>query len=66
MQVKLAEFEEVRDELLLGRRVKGVGYDGKSVTYTEANLPAITARIQELKLQLGQASRRAFGVRFNG
>lgn len=65
LEARLQEMEEVRDQLLMGQKVQSVGYDGKSVTYTPASLPMLTGRIQELKMQLGIAVRRAFPVRYS-
>lgn len=67
LQARLTEAEEALHRLQIGEQTASVGYDGKSVSYTQANIGALRAYIRELEAALGlkpAARSRAIGVRF--
>lgn len=64
LQAQLAALEDARLQLAMGKSRASVSYDGKSVSYTKADAALIAGLIQELKIKLGLAGRRAFPVRF--
>lgn len=70
LQAKLAEMQQAYLDLSTGAKGESYSYtqgDGaKSVTYTRADLAALTQAIRLVQAQLGLISRprRALGVRF--
>lgn len=64
LQARLADLEATKHALLTGKARVSVGHDGKSVTFSKADLPALNAEIAAIKTRLGQGRRRAIGVQF--
>lgn len=63
LQARLTEAEAALHDLQTGRREVSVGYDGRSVTFTQASIGQLRAYIADLKSQLGLGCRtRARGV----
>lgn len=57
LQAWLKEAQEAYVHLTMGRREVSVSYDGKSVTYSEADKGALVNMIELLQRQLGMRSR---------
>jgi hypothetical protein len=53
LQAWLAEAEEARHELLIGRKTVTVSSNGKSQTYAQTDLGKLDAYIVSLRSQLG-------------
>jgi hypothetical protein len=66
LRARLAEAEAALHALTLGQKAQTVSYDGKSVTYTAANIGDLRSYILQLKAQLGDMPRRAASFRFVG
>lgn len=69
LKAALVALQEAKLAVALGKSATAVGYDGKSVTYKQADLGAINMMIFETKaklaaLGLGHAPRRAFNPVF--
>lgn len=70
LQQWLTDAQNAQQQLVLGRNVQVASYaqgaGTKSITYTPADLPALTQRINKLAQALGlvQCARRAIGFRF--
>lgn len=68
LQIDLANAQQAYIDLSTGAKGESYSYtqgDGsKSVTYTQANLGALTALIRTLQLQLGVVTRGRKPVRF--
>jgi len=58
LAVYLADAELALHKLLVGAKEVSVGYEGKTVTYTQASAPSLRAYIQELKNHLGTGTPR--------
>lgn len=58
LQAWLTSAQSALNDLMTGGKVATVSYDGKSVTYTQANVANLMAWIQQLKAQLGVGGRR--------
>lgn len=71
LQLALSSAQQAYLDLSTGAKVQTAVYtqgDGnKSVTYTPANLGALTALIKQLQAQIGivRRGRRAIGFRYN-
>lgn len=69
IQAVIDGLEDAKTQLALGKSVQMTGYDGKTVTYRNTDMGAISGRIAELKYQLaqltGQGRSRAFPVQFS-
>lgn len=66
---RLAEAEGALHQLSLGKKSAAVSYEGKSNTFTQANINDLRAYITDLKNQIAALTgaprpRRAIGVRF--
>lgn len=70
----LSEAEAARHSLAMGEAVVEVWRDGRRVTYSRANLAALTSYIDRLNAEIeqaqasacGRARRRALGVVWSG
>ena len=62
LQARLTDAQTAYHQLLIGKATASVGYDGKSVTYTQATMSNLAAYITQLQSQiaalLGTARRR--------
>lgn len=50
---RLLEAETALHQLLIGAKTTSVSYEGKSVSYTQANIDQLRAYIADLKQQIG-------------
>ncbi len=64
LRTRLDEAETALHALMMGRREISVAYEGKSVTYTRANMADLRAYIAELEGRIGVGGRRPLGVSF--
>ena len=68
LQAALANAQQAYLDLSTGVKVEVAGYsqgDGnKAVTYTKADMPALTSLIKELQTQLGIITRARQPIRF--
>jgi len=61
LTTRLAEAEAALHSVQIGRNVRMLGHDGKTVTYNSTNIADLKKYILELKTALGTATkRRAF------
>jgi len=58
LKKRLAEAEDARHSLMVGKSAVSVTSDGDTVQYTRASLPRLDAYIRDLKSQLGMSSGR--------
>lgn len=65
LKEKLEKMVEARDRIIMGESEASISYDGKSVSYTRADINQLNMRIYELKTELGQSARRAFNLGFH-
>lgn len=65
LQQRLEDAETALHALAIGEKEASVSYDGKTVTFTQTNMPKLRAYIAELKNSLGlKTSRRSIGIYF--
>ena len=64
LEERLAKLKAARDRLVTGEAVESAGYQGRSVSYTKADLGTINRQIADIERKLKRSSPGPLRPRF--